>query len=139
QRYASVLQLDPPSSNRMRLLQQLDEQTETTAKSVQMVLSVVMSMSKGFTAAGFVAPTPPPDFEKTFKAQVSESLSRAITLTMLFKYRSISDNELAGYLTFLKTPSAIAFNSSVWNGMSASLSDAAQLFGQNLIEIKRGQ
>jgi hypothetical protein len=138
QRYASVLQLDPPSSNRMRLVQQLDEQTETTARTVQMLLSVVMSMSKGFTAAGFVIP-PPPDFEKTFKAQVSESLRRAITLSMLFKYRSISDNELGGYLTFLKSPSAVAFNSSVWNGMSASLSDAAQLFGQNLAEVKRGQ
>jgi hypothetical protein len=139
QRYASVLQLNPPTSNRMRLVQQLDEQTETTARTVQMLLSVVTSMYKGLTSAGFVIPPPPPDFEKTFKAQVSESSRRAITLSMLFRYRSISDNELAGYLTFLKSPSAVAFNSSVWNGLNASLGDAAQLFGRNLAELKRNQ
>src|SRR5262245_5930860 len=139
QRYASVLQLDPPTSNRMRLVQKLEEQTETTARTVQMLLSVVMSMSKGFTAAGLILPSPPPDFGKTFKAQVSEPLRRAITLSMLFKYRSISDNELAGFLTFLKSPSAVAFNTSVWSGMNASLSDAAQSLGRSLAEIKRGQ
>lgn len=102
-----------------------------------MLLSVVMSIYKGITAAGVVVSPPPPDFEQTFRAQVAEPMHQGIILWFLFAYNPLTEPELAGYLTFLKSASATAFNNSIWNGMNASFGDAAQHLGRKLAEKKR--
>jgi hypothetical protein len=96
-----------------------------------------MAIYKGITAAGVVIPPPPSDFEQTFRAQVAGPMRQGILLWFLFAYDSLAEPELAGYLTFLKSPSAAAFNNSIWHGMNATFIDAGQHLGRKLAEKKR--
>lgn len=138
QRYASTLAANPPARTRIQLLQQLEGQTQATEKTVVMLMSLVMSIYKGMTAAGLEIAPPPPDFERTFRAQVTEPMRQGIMLWFLFAYNSLSEPDLAGYIAFLKSPPAAAFNDSIWAGMNASFGEAAQFLGRKLAERKRG-
>ena len=139
QRFTATIQQNPPPGNRMRLVQQLEEQTQATSRTVQLLLSIVMSVYKGATAAGAAIPPPPPDFEKLFQAQVTAPLRQALRLKFLFVYRSLSENELLGYHAFLKSQSATAFNNSVWNAMNASFADGGQHLGRKIAEAMEKQ
>ena len=112
QRYASTLESNAPSANRQQLI-------------------------NGISAAGLGIPRPPADFEKTFEADRTKSISDGTALWFLFAYNTLSEAELSEYLTFLKSASAAAFNNSVWNGIDATFGDAAQQFGRKLAEKKR--
>jgi hypothetical protein len=93
-----------------------------------------MAVHKGMTAAGIRIPPPPPDFEDFFRTQVTAPLRQGMTVWMLYAYRSVSENELLSYQAFMKTPSAVAFNDSIWNAMTASFSEGAQQFGKLVAE-----
>jgi len=112
QRYAATLQSKAPSANRRQLID-------------------------GISAAGLGVPGSPADFEKTSAADATNSISDGTTVCFLFAYNSISETELSEYLIFLKSPSAAAFNNSVWNGIDMTFGDAAQQFGRKLAEKKR--
>ena len=56
---------------------------------------------------------------------------------LLFVYDSLSDPELAGYLAFLKAPSADTFNNAVWDGIDAAFGNAAQHFQEMLADKDR--
>jgi len=73
-------------------------------------------------AAGLGIPRPPVDVDND--------------TWLLFAYDSLSEPELAGYLAYLNSPSATAFNSAIWNGIDAAFGDAAQHFQQKLAEKK---
>jgi hypothetical protein len=139
QRFAGTIKQNPPSGNRMRLVQQLEEQTQATSRTVQLLLSIVMSVYKGATDAGAEIPPPPPDFEKLFQAQVTPPLRQALRLKFLFVYRSVLENELLGYHAFLKSQSATAFNNSVWNAMNASFAVGGQHLGRKIAEAMQKQ
>jgi hypothetical protein len=109
QHFASMLQSDAPSASRQQLVEDI-------------------------TAAALGVPRPSPDFEKTFRTQLTESTSQGNTIWFLFVYNSLSEGELAEYLKFLKSPSATAFSNSIWDGIDATFADAAQRFGRKLAE-----
>jgi hypothetical protein len=111
QHYASMLQSNAPSSNRQGLV-------------------------SGITAAALGVPRPSSHVEKTLGTQVTESSGQGTSLWFLFAYNSLSEAELSEYLMFLKSPSATAFNNSVWDGIDATFGDAAQRFGRKLAERK---
>jgi hypothetical protein len=69
-------------------------------------------------------------------AQPSGAMHLPNTVWFLFAYNSLTEAELSGYLTFLKSPSTAAFHNAVWSGMDATFADAAQHFGQRLGEKK---
>jgi hypothetical protein len=134
QRFAATLTSNPPSSNRMRLVHGLEEQTQAAVRTGNALLAIVMAVHKGMTAAGIRIPPPPPDFEDFFRTQVTAPLRQGMTVWMLYAYRSVSENELLSYQAFMKTPSAVAFNDSIWNAMTASFSEGAQQFGKLVAE-----
>ena len=107
-----MLQSNAPSANRQQLI-------------------------NGISASGLGTPHPPADFEKTVVPESATSIGDGTALWFLFAYNSLSEAELSQYLTFLKSSSAVAFNSSVWNGIDATFGDAAQQFGRRLAEKKR--
>jgi hypothetical protein len=138
QTYASRLLLLPPPQSRTQLVQQLEAQTQSSDKTVQMLLSVMLSIFKGIMAAGVPIPPPPSDFEDTFRAEVGEPMRQAMIISFLFTYDSLTDVDLAGYLNFLKTPSAMTFNNSIWDGMNTAFGDAGLYIGRTVAQKKVG-
>jgi hypothetical protein len=65
-------------------------------------------------------------------------MRQGIILSFLFAYDSLADSDLLEFLEFLKSPSASAFNNSIWNGMTTAFGDAGQHLGRQLAEKKRG-
>jgi hypothetical protein len=82
------------------------------------------------SAAGLGIPRPPREVGKTLEA-------RGTGIWFQFVYLPLTDAELSSYLNFLKSPAAAEFNNSMWNGMDATLGDAAQRLAQKLSEKKR--
>jgi hypothetical protein len=81
------------------------------------------------SAAGLGIPRPPHEADKTLEA-------RGTGIWFQFVYQPLTDAELSSYLNFLKSPAAAEFNNSMWNGMDATLGDAAQRLAQRLSEKK---
>jgi hypothetical protein len=77
---------------------------------------------EGIGASGLGIPRPPVDFDNDS--------------WLVFVYDSLTDVELSGYLAFLNSPSATAFNTAIWTGIDAAFSDAAQHFQERLAEKK---
>jgi hypothetical protein len=82
------------------------------------------------SVAGLGIPRPPREAGKTVEA-------RGTGIWFQFIYESLTDAELSSYLTFLKSSPASEFNNAMWNGMDATLGDAAQRLAQKLSEKKR--
>ena len=121
----------------MRLVQGLEEQTQASTRTIDLLLSIVTAVYKGATAAGIQVPPPPAGLDERFRTQLLEPVRQGILTSMLHAYRSVSENELATYQSFLKTPSAIAFNDSIWNAMNASFIEGGQEFGRIMAEKKK--
>lgn len=104
------LRLHPPSNQRYDLLTQIDNATETTKNSWDMLLAMVKA-TRAKVGSDFAD-----------QQQKYEPYLRAAAMNdFLFVYRNVDDAELSEYLNMLKTPAYQKFNHTLNQALVSTL------------------
>lgn len=112
--YVAGLQQNPPSADRVTLVQRMDWVSGDTDASVEILMAALRSLSRTVQSAlppgRRVKPGQIENQIEQARAQTVEPVRRAILVTMLFTYRSLADDEFREYLKFLGSDAGRWFN-----------------------------
>lgn len=132
QEFAGRLQNSPPTEKRLALVQGLDDATEATALTLDLVTTAV----RGIASA--VDPMLPPekrlkegDLEE-FRRGSSHTLRMTNLVMMLFAYRAASDDELFVYLQFYRSDAGQWLVRSYRKGLLNAIAGASRRAGEEL-------
>lgn len=103
--FAAKLQYNPPSQERIALVQALDEAVGGTNLSIEMITLTNLQMYKAFETAIPEAQRIKEDnweekFKSTLKDQLEQPMKQNTLISFLYVYRSVSDEELREYINF---------------------------------------
>lgn len=114
QAYARELRQRPASKRRTALVGELNAATGAGELTAAMTEAGVLASALGVNAAQPAQQRLPAD---VLRQQVKANLPRLrqqsdqmVTLSLLYAYRALSDQELEAYLKFLKSPSGVAYS-----------------------------
>lgn len=112
--YAQELQQRPAPKHRADLISELNAATGASELTASIMEASVLATAFGFNAAQSVQQQVPADLlrqrVKSSLPQLRERLDQTVTLSLFYAYRSLSDQELAVYLNFLKSSSGAAYS-----------------------------
>ena len=126
-RFAANLKSDPPSGNRVEVLQRLDEATNSTGLQVRIVIGILNAMSAGLGARM------PADLETqstAFTARIRPILANNILIRNLFVYRNADDADLEDYITLAQQTDVAWFNHNLQSAILAVVADRAARAGE---------
>jgi Domain of unknown function (DUF4124) len=102
--YAATLKANPPPARRLELLQRLDWVTGANETSADLVAAIARGLSSAVSAAGppetRLRPGQIEDRAAQVRARANESLREVRTMSMLYTYQTLEDDELSEYVRF---------------------------------------
>jgi hypothetical protein len=132
-KFVEAMKTAPPPDGRKKLIQSLDESVRASESMVEMMVGINEGLLRGVMSAEGNPPGEDLDQRsKTFRTQMLPVLQDPIQAMLLFTYRTLSDQELKDYLTFLSTPSARAFHRAISRGFEKAFEGASTKASQDL-------
>ena len=102
--YAATIKANPPPARRLELVQRLDWVTGAHETSADLVAAIARGLSTAVSAAGppenRLRPGQIEDRAAQVRARAQESLREVRTMSMLYTYQTLEDDELAEYVRF---------------------------------------
>jgi hypothetical protein len=140
QEFINTMQQSPPSSTRMKLIQELASATKTTAITLEIAVNTQLVVTTVITA------TLPTLQQRPFSGILDEvdknrpllepRVDQQITHLLLYIYRSLSDAELAQYITFAKSSTGAQYYRSMLNGIKLALMDSSIRFASAMAQLE---
>jgi hypothetical protein len=128
-RFEANLQSDPPTPNRVEILQRLDEARNTTGLQVRIVTGIVNAMSAGLGAQM------PADLESqcaAFTAKTRPMLANQVLHTNLYIYRNNDDADLEDYVAAAEQKDVAWFNRTLQAAIIAVAADRSTRAGEDI-------
>ncbi|MFQ5794400.1 MAG: HEAT repeat domain-containing protein [Candidatus Bipolaricaulia bacterium] len=147
EKFAAQLQSNPPTQERLALVQRLDEATGTTELSFEMSLAIFRGMVKAFD------PILPPEERKELeeleqlvndmvndmRSQLQPLLKNNTWVSFLYTYRSASDEELTQYIDFWESDLGQWFIGVSSAAIIEAMGTAAEEVGTQLVKVLQEQ
>src|SRR5262249_48022116 len=115
--YTAVLKTSPPAARRLELLQRLDWVTGANQTSADLVAAIARGLSAAVSAAGpaesRLRPGQIEDRAAQVRARATETLREVRTMSMLYTYQTLEDDELSEYVRFSGTEAGRWYNTAM--------------------------
>ena len=135
--YAATLKTNPAPSRRLELLQQLDWVTGANETSADLVAVIARGLSSAVSAAGppqrRLRPGQIEDRAAQVRARANESLREVRTMSMLYTYQTLHDDELAEYVRFSGSEAGRWYNTAMRKSLVAALGKAVEQTAAELV------
>ena len=139
QELMTTMQQSPPSSTRLKLIQELAATTKTTETILEIAVTTQLVVTTVITA------TLPSVQQRPFSEILDEvdtnrlllepRVDQQIQPLLLYRYRSLSDAELAQYITFATSSAGAQYYRSMLNGIKLALMDSSIRFGASMAQL----
>ena len=143
--YARELEKRPPTKSRSELVAKLMVATGSSEFGAVMVESMVLASALGINAAHPVQQQEPIErLRQRVKATIPplrKQSDEILTLSMLYTYRSLSDQDLNSYLKFLNSASGSAYTKGALAGLREGMLEAMARYTQAIPKavVKEGR
>jgi len=135
--YAASLKASPPPARRLELLQRLDWVTGANETSVDLVAAIARGLSSAVSAAGppesRLQPGQIGDRAAQVRARANETLREVRTMSMLYTYQALQDEELAEYVRFSGTDAGRWYNTAMRKALVGALGRAVEQTATELV------
>lgn len=136
--YTAGVRANPPSARRLELLQRLDWVTGANETSADLVAAIARGLSTAVSAAGppesRLRPGQIEDRAAQARARASETLREVRTMSMLYTYQTLEDDELSEYVRFSGTDAGRWYNTAMRKALVEAIGKAVE---QTVTELVR--
>jgi uncharacterized protein DUF4124 len=136
--YTAVVKANPPSARRLELLQRLDWVTGANETSADLVAAIARGLSTAVSAAGppesRLRPGQIGDRAAQVRARANETLREVRTMSMLYTYQTLEDDELSEYVRFSGTDAGRWYNTAMRKALVGAIGKAVE---QTVTELVR--
>lgn len=135
--YVQALMQNPGAhSQRLALLQQLDEATGATKTAVTIAINTSFAVSMGLAslAPGGSVPTADEVLNEIEKRRfaITQQISSMVQKSFAFVYRDLSQDDLLAYIAYANSPSGKKFHLAMYQILIEMLKQRANVFGEEL-------
>jgi hypothetical protein len=135
--YAAGLKANPPPPRRLELLQQLDWVTGANETSADLVAAIARSLSTAVSAAGppqsRLRPGQIEDRAAQVRARAHETMREVRTMSMLYTYQTLEDDELSEYVRFSGTDAGRWYNTAMRKALVGSVGKVVEQTAAELV------
>jgi Domain of unknown function (DUF4124) len=136
--YTTVVKANPPPARRLELLQRLDWVTGANETSADLVAAIARGLSTAVSAAGppesRLRPGQIEDRAAQVRARANETLREVRTMSMLYTYQTLEDDELSEYVRFSGTDAGRWYNTAMRKALVGAIGKAVE---QTVTELVR--
>ena len=136
--YTAVVKANPPPARRLELLQRLDWVTGANETSADLVAAIARGLSTAVSAAGppesRLRPGQIEDRAAQVRARANETLREVRTMSMLYTYQTLEDDELSEYVRFSGTDAGRWYNTAMRKALVGAIGKAVE---QTVTELVR--
>jgi uncharacterized protein YbaP (TraB family) len=140
QEFMTNLQNAPPSSIRLKLIQEVATATKTTEITLEIAVNTQLVVTTVITATLPAVQQRPfseiLDEVDTNRPLLEPRVDQQIQPLLLYMYRSLSDAELEQYITFAKSSAGAQYYQSILNGIKLALMDSSIRFGASMAQLE---
>jgi hypothetical protein len=135
--YAARVKSNPPPARRLELFQRLDWVTGANETSADLVAAIARGLSSAVSAAGpaeaRLRPGQIEDRAAQVRARASESLREVRTMSMLYTYRTLEDDELSEYVRFSSSDAGRWYNTAMRKALVAAIGKVVEQTATELV------
>ena len=135
--YTAIMKSNPPPARRLELLQQLDWVTGANETSADLVAAIARGLSTAVSAAGppekRLRPGQIEDRAEQIRARANETLREVRTMSMLYTYQSLNDDELLEYVRFSGTDAGRWYNTAMRKALVGAIGKAVEHAATELV------
>ena len=135
--YAASLKANPPSARRLELIQRLDWVTGANETSADLVAAIARGLSSAVSAAGpqesRLRPGQIEDRTAQVRARATETLREVRTMSMLYTYQTLQDEELSEYVRFSGTDAGRWFSIAMRKSLVGAIGRAVEQTAAELV------
>ncbi len=128
--YTAVVKANPPRAQRLELLQRLDWVTGANETSADLVAAIARGLSIAVSAAGppesRLRPGQIEDRAAQVRARASETLREVRTMSMLYTYQALEDDELSEYVRFSGSDAGRWYNTAMRKALVGAIGKAVE-------------
>ena len=128
--YTAVVKTNPPAARRLELLQRLDWVTGANETSADLVAAIARGLSAAVSAAGpadsRLRPGQIEDRAAQVRARATETLREVRTMSMLYTYQTLEDDELSEYVRFSGTDAGRWYNTAMRKALVGAIGRAVE-------------
>jgi Domain of unknown function (DUF4124) len=136
--YTAVLKANPPPARRLELLQRLDWVTGANETSADLVAAIARGLATAVSAAGppdsRLRPGQIEDRAAQVRARTGETLREVRTMSMLYTYQTLEDDELSEYARFSGSDAGRWYNTAMRKALVGAVGKAVE---QTVTELVR--
>jgi hypothetical protein len=135
--YAVTIKTNPAPPRRLELLQQLDWVTGAHETSADLVAAIARGLSSAVSAASppqrRLRPGQIEDRAAQVRARANESLREVRTMSMLYTYQTLNDDELSEYVRFSGSEAGRWYNTAMRKSLVAAFGKAVEQTAAELV------
>jgi len=135
--YAASIKANPPPARRLELLQRLDWATGANETSADLVAAIARALASAVSAAGppeaRLRPGQLDERAAQVRARAYDSLREVHTMSMLYTYQTLEDDELLEYVRFSSSEAGRWYNAAMRKALVASIGKAVEQTAAELV------
>lgn len=135
--YAATIKANQPPARRLELVQRLDWVTGAHETSADLVAAIARGLSTAVSAAGppenRLRPGQIEDRVAQVRARAHESLREVRTMSMLYTYQTLHDDELAEYVRFSGSDAGRWYNTALRSALVGSIGKVVEQTAAELV------
>ena len=135
--YTAIVKSNPPPTRRLELLQRLDWVTGANETSADLVAAIARGLSRAVSAAGppekRLRPGKIDERAEQVRARANETLREVRTMSMLYTYQSLNDDELLEYVRFSGTDAGRWYNTAMRKALISAIGKAVEQAATELV------
>jgi len=135
--YAAMVKANPPPARRLELLQRLDWVTGANETSADLVAAIARGLSTAVSAAGppesRLRPGQIEDRAAQVRARAQETLREVRTMSMLYTYQALEDDELAEYVRFSGSDAGRWYNTAMRKALVGAIGKVVEQTATELV------
>jgi Domain of unknown function (DUF4124) len=135
--YAASVKANPPPARRLELLQRLDWVTGANETSADLVAAIARGLASAVSAAGppeaRLRPGQLDDRAAQVRARAYESLREVHTMSMLYTYQALDDDDLSEYVRFSSSDAGRWYNTAMRKALVGSIGKAVEQTAAELV------
>ena len=135
--YAAAVKSNPPPARRLELLQRLDWVTGAHETSADLVAAIARGLSTAVSAAGppesRLRPGQIEDRAAQVRARANETLREVRTMSMLYTYQALEDDELSEYVRFAGSDAGRWYSTAMRRALVGAIGKAVEQTASELV------
>jgi hypothetical protein len=136
QEFALQMQNSPPDSERLEMIQRLDSALKATESGVEVAMN--MQRAIGIAIVSSLPREQQPSYDalsasiEQLRPQMENTIRAQTLVSLLYTYRSASQEDLAGYISFASSPAGTKYHTAVMSGLEKALVKGSYQLGEKI-------